>query len=129
MEIVWENGYTPEKMLEEVATKYVRAIQKSIVAIAQARAPEIADYMRANHPWQNQTGEAESKLGVRVEEIETELVELLLEHGAFHGWYLEGINPATMREMMRGGQYAILAPTVDAFGPVLMADIRRLVEG
>jgi hypothetical protein len=129
MGIVWEGGITPDVMIERLSMAYVASIRAGLVAIARNRAPQIEYYMKANHPWRNRTGEAESTLSVTVDEVERELIEILLAHGVEYGFYLEGFDPrgGTLREMMRGGLYAILTPSVDAWGPVIMQDIRIML--
>jgi len=127
MEITWD--IEPDKMIEQLTERYVAAIRQGISDIAKRRAPEITVWMQTNHPWVNRTGEAESRLNTTVDQVEAEIVELLMAHGVTYGWYLEGVNPALMREMANAGRWAILAPAVDVWGPVIMQDIRRLVGG
>jgi hypothetical protein len=127
--ITWEGGVTPEQMVQKLTDLYVAAIRAGLLEIAQRRAPEITQWMQANRPWTDRTHQARSTLETTPEQVEADLVQLLLTHGVEHGWYLEGINPATMMEMMNAGRWAILVPAVDVWGPVIMQDIRRLVGG
>lgn len=130
MEITWD--IEPDKMLEQAVAHYLAAIRRGLVAIAKRRADEITTDMQESHRWQNQTGEAESRLLATVEEVEEELIEILLQHGAAHGWWLEGYDPRdlpALRETMLAGKFAILAPSVDKWSPVIFQDIVKLVRG
>lgn len=53
-------------------------------------------------------------------------IELIMAHGVFYGWYLEGVRPDTMSPTRQGKKYAIVQLALDRFGPQIWADIQRL---
>jgi len=126
MELVWD--IEPDKMIEQMVNRYVADLQKGLLAIAKRRAPEITQWMKDNKVWSDITYEAVSTLHTEVEQVEQEIVDLLMAHGALHGWYLEGFTPMG-EETRQGGKFSILTPATDVWGMVLADDLRRLVGG
>jgi hypothetical protein len=84
----------------------------------QAQAKLIESYMRAHHPWKNQTGEAERQLfaSVTVRAIGTgvEVFELSAGQGVAYGAALEE---------SRGGMYAIVRPTMQRYSKLIMPSL------
>jgi len=107
--------------------RYVAAVQKGLRNIAEKRAPEITSWMQANKVWSDRTYEAVSTLHTDIEVVSNELIELMMSHGAAHGWYLEGYTPFG-EETQRGGRYAILGPAVDYWFPIIMQDIQKMLS-
>lgn len=102
--VVWEGkslGDLSALLMERRATLPAR-----VAAALNSLAPEIRDYMRTSHPWQNQTGDAERGLDAYVEEALSGLIALVLAHGVSYGVYLE---------TKFGGRDAIIIPTLEAF--------------
>lgn len=128
--LTWQNP--PERAWPELAEAYRQAIERGIYAIAQRWAPEIENWMVANRPWTDRTGNARATLHVAVEPPTLAavrgMVELVLAHGMDYGFYLEGWDPIHNREMQNAGQWAIIAPALDQFGPRIWADVVRMLS-
>lgn len=118
----------PATAWEALAGNYRQRVEAGIVAIAQRWAPEIENYMKANARWTDRTGNLRAALNAKVEHTAGVMVEVILAHGLFYGWYLEGINPATMVEMQNAGEWNIINPTLDLFAPRIWADVRRMLS-
>lgn len=80
---------------------------------AQEWQARLTEYMQANAPWEDRTGDAR-------DELETELDRsglawsFILHHTVEYGLWLE---------VRWSGRYAIIVPTIEALGPELMADM------
>jgi hypothetical protein len=122
----WERK--PTEVFPQGTDAYIAAIKDGIAAIAQRRAPEIESWMKANAEWVDRTSNARQTLNTEVLEFMDEVV-IWLAHGMSYGWYLEGYNPAAAREMMNGGQYAIIGPAMDHWAPILWQDVERMLRG
>ncbi len=115
--ITWQKR--PSEAFPELATAYVSAIHAGVVAIMQAYAPEVENWMRDNAPWTDRTGNARQGLYTALEELVNETVTLILSHGVTYGKYLELCN---------AGRYAIIAPALDVFAPRIWADVQRMLS-
>lgn len=117
----------PATVFEALAADYRRAIEAGIYAIAQYYAPQIENYMKQHAVWVDRTGAARSGLYTEVEQMVGVMTQITLAHSMEYGTYLEGWDPVNQREMQNAGQFAIIAPSLDIFGPRVFADIRRML--
>ena len=85
---------------------------------AQRSAPEVENYMKTEAPWNDQTGNARNGLTARAFN-EGDTVGIVLAHSVAYGVFLEA---------RWSGRYAIIQPTIDAMGPVVMRRFNRLLE-
>lgn len=106
---------TPEEAFGALFDAYERQLYQMVLAICYRRAPEIENWMRDNAPWQDQTGNARQTLYTQVIPTLGEIV-VLLSHGMDYGIYLE---------LKNAGKHAIIAPAIDHWLPIIMADIQR----
>lgn len=115
MPFQWDR--TPVDAFSAGMDAYEAALYQSIYTICLRRKPEIENWMKANAPWTDRTGNARQTLHVEVmatiHQITTELA-----HGMYYGIYLERKN---------AGRYAIVTPAVDHWTPILMADAQALL--
>lgn len=74
-------------------------------------ADEIETYAQDNAPWEDRTGEARDGLTTAVQEEGTD-IELVLYNESEHGIWLE---------IAMSGKYQIIMPTLDHYGPEIMA--------
>lgn len=118
---------TPTQAWGGLANAYVLAIRRGVRAIAERYAPEIEAHMKANATWTDRTGNARQTLTAVVEELGLDMLAVILAHGMIYGSYLEGYTPEG-RETMQGGRFAIIAPTLDEFGPRIWADVQALLR-
>jgi len=110
---------SPEKTFPELADAYISAIHRGIRAIADRRAPEIANWMKDNAPWTDRTGNARQTLWTEVTDVANKMVTIMLSHGVYYGIFLE-LNNA--------GRYAIIDPALDHFAPVIWSDVQRMLS-
>lgn len=99
--------------------RYIAAIRRGVRAIAQRRAPEIEAWMKLNAIWTDRTGNARQTLQAEVEDLSLDIVQIVLDHGVEYGVWLE---------LAHGGTYAIIAPALDHFGPIVWADVQALLR-
>lgn len=85
---------------------------------AQRSAPDVESYMKTEAPWQDQTSNARNGLIARAFKEGT-TVGIDLAHSVSYGIYLEA---------KWSGRYAIIQPTIDHMGPIVMARFERLLE-
>lgn len=109
---------TPEIAFGQLMGRYARRIRAGIRAIAAQRAPQIEQWMKDNHRWQNITGAAEEGLNTTIEDIAQDMVTIILEHGVSYGVYLE---------LAHAGAWGVIAPALDVWGIVVWRDVQRLV--
>jgi len=113
----WE--ISPEVAFGQMTAAYIARIRSGVRAIARRRAPEIEEWMKANHPWQNRTGDAEAGLNTVVEDVALDMVQIILQHGVEYGRYLE---------LTRQGVWGVIAPAIDYWGPVVWRDVRAMLN-
>lgn len=111
----------PTVAFPALANAYARNIHAGVVAIANRRAPEIEEWMKANHPWTNRTGAAEAGLHTVVQETANSMVQIILSHGA-------DVDYGIWLEVANSGNYAVIAPAVDVWGVTVWNDVQRLLR-
>jgi hypothetical protein len=95
-------------------------IRQAVSKEFETQAPTVESYMKANAPWNDQTGAA--RAGLRAEFIGDRHVERLairMFHGVSYGIFLETRN---------AGKYAIIAPTLLDEGDRIMGEMRGLLN-
>lgn len=85
---------------------------------ALSMAPEVEAYMKINAPWTDQTGNARQGLAARAFR-EADSIGIILFHQVVYGIFLEA---------RWSGRYAIINPTIEVMGPVVMRRFNRLLE-
>jgi hypothetical protein len=118
MPFVWTRR--PTQVFPQMTDAYAEWIHAQVLAIARRYAPAIAAHMKANAPWQDQTGDARRELFTQVLDVADSMVILLLSHGP-------NINYSVYLELKFAGRDAILAPTIDLFMPRIWADVRAML--
>lgn len=94
---------------------YGAAIPLIVIEVMREWGKDAVDLMQSEAPWQDRTGDARNLLGFSVDEDPLRPV-VYLYHGVSYGVWLE---------IRFNGDYAIIMPTIEQFGPDL---IRRLEE-
>lgn len=113
-EIIWDRR--PEEIFVEGYAAYVDLIIASLQAIADSYAPRIEAWMKANAPWQDQTGNARQGLHTEVETL-VNGVALHLAHGVDYSHFLEWSHQ---------GRFSILMPALDVFAAQIWTDVQAL---
>lgn len=108
----------PEKAFGGLTISYERQVKRAVAAIMLQRAPQIRGWLQVNAPWKDHTGNARQTLNTFVVELADAIV-VTLTHGMDYGIYLETKN---------AGRYAIIAPGVDYWAPILLEDVRALLR-
>lgn len=95
-------------------------VEDALLQELEQFAQEVEDYMKANAPWDDRTGDARG--GLTAEPDQNEMkgnLGIVLAHGVDYGVYLE---------FKYGGRDAIIIPTMEVMGPQLMARIGGLLD-
>jgi hypothetical protein len=95
-----------------------RKLKQRIDVILQRYAPEIAGYMKLNAPWEDQTGNARNGLAAQAFN-DGEGQGIMLFHQVPYGIFLE---------VKFSGRDAIILPTIEEYGPRVMASCEGLLE-
>lgn len=111
----------PKDVFPQGMESYTQAIFARIVAVAEKNAKVATAWMKANHPWQNETGKAEAGLTVTVEAQPVNRVEMIFHYGP-------DVPYDKYLELSRAGVWGILAPAVDVFGPQVMRDLKDVAS-
>jgi hypothetical protein len=110
---------TPERAFGDLTQAYIAAIRRGVRAIAQRRAPEIEAWMKAQAPWTDRSSNARQTLSAEVEDIALDMVAILMQGGVEYFVFLELAN---------GGRYAIIAPAIDQWGPIIWQDVQAMLR-
>lgn len=92
------------------------ALEETLEELAE----EVQEYMHANAPWDDRTGEARS--GLVAEHVDDGLFRhaIVIYHTVEYGIWLE---------IRWNGKYAIIMPTVEHFGPIVMGRLDNAFSG
>lgn len=85
---------------------------------AKQMAPEVEAYAKINAPWTDQTGNARAGLAARAYRDGKE-IGIIIYHQVPYGIWLE---------TRWNGKYAIINPTIEHMGPMVMARFNRILE-
>lgn len=109
-------------MRENGLRRNMRALPEKTVKLVNATmqyyAPQVENYAKNNAPWQDQTGNARNGLAARAFR-EGSNAGIVLYHQVPYGIWLEVKN---------SGEYAIISPTIDHYGPIVMARLQRILD-
>lgn len=91
-------------------------MEETLEEIVEQVAEEVQDYAQTNAPWTDQTGDARE--GLTAEALsDNDLLTIVLYHTVEYGIWLEVRN---------SGEYAIIIPTIEQMGPVVMGAVGTL---
>lgn len=108
----WDAGQAPTDLAHRVEQWGVR-LAAALVRAANALAGRIVNWMKANAPWTNRTGNARARLSGWVVRMATG-VTIVLAHGVDYGRWLE---------LAHAGRFAIVAPAVRFWCPIFVREI------
>jgi len=112
--VTWDGGL--DQMIDGFAELAVR-IPENVEGELRGFAGEWADWAKANHEWQNRTGEAEAGLhAIVIKSGGGWIVKLM--HGVYYGIFLE---------YRWGGRYGVLRDSLLAMAPRLQARLGRAI--
>ena len=119
MSFSWQ--ITPEAAFVPLYAQYAAELEQEIVALAQRITDEITAYMQSNAPWTDRTGDARASLFSVVQHEAKQMVTILLSHGSL-------IEYDIYLELAHQGRFAIIAPSVDVWGPRVFQEVRAIVQ-
>jgi hypothetical protein len=92
-----------------------------VIAVLAPVKDDVVQYAKDNHPWQNQSGDAEEGLhGDVVARMAEQIVELYLAHG-------ENIFYAKYLEEHHGGKYGVIQMAIDQHGPAVRGALQGVL--
>lgn len=110
---------TPYQAFTDLVENYAQSLFSTGRFIAYTRAAEMQSWMQSNAPWTDRTGDARASLFATVYDDGGTIIQIRIGHGVDYGVWLE---------IAHGGRWAIIAPTVDHFAPIIGRDIQRMVN-
>lgn len=116
-DVTW--SIDPGAYLESYTRAVADSIEADIVALVDSLTEQATAYLKANHRWQNVTGETEAGLYSDIEHAVRQSVTLLMRYGptSEHAWTLEA-NP----------RYALLGDASDHMWPLLYRGALEIVR-
>lgn len=108
----------PNDVFPEMAYKYTQAVFQSGRNIAYDRAEDMEAWAKANAPWTDRTTDAREFLAATVDE-NGPIGTIVLAHGVPYGLWLE---------IAHQGKYAIIAPAIDYWAPIVFRDLQRMMN-
>lgn len=119
MSFSWQ--VTPEQAFVPLYAQYAEELEREIVALAEQMTDEITEYMKAEARWTDRTGETRASLFSTVQHEARHMVSILVSHGSLITW-------AAYLELGFGGRFAIIAPTIDWFGPRVFHEVQAILQ-
>lgn len=114
--------WTGMTMLDQGFSEWGDKYQEARRATADALAPLIASYAKSNAPWADRTGSA--RAGLKATTVHRDAQgqsDIYLGHSVFYGVFLE-------TKTYGGMSYAIIAPTLAHFAPLVMGEFSGRVR-
>lgn len=97
----------PPEQLARAIELYGERVWVAVAAVAELVAQKMQDSARQNAPWTDRTGNARSGIFGTIEQAARDGVTIYLSHG-------QTVAYGVWLELSRGGQYAIIMPTIEA---------------
>lgn len=93
---------------------FVVAVDGAVGVIMERLAQDVEDYAQANAPWDDRTGAARDGLVAEAEDRGAFEHAIVLRHTIDYGIWLE---------VRWNGRFAIILPTIEHMGPIVMAEL------
>lgn len=119
MTLTWH--IRPEAAWPRFVQAQVDALEADLVALANEMLDEVVADMKMQAPWTDRTGDARAALFTALIHEARRTVGILISHGSL-------IDYSVFLEYAHAGRFAILAPTVDRWGPVLFRRAQEIVR-
>ena len=113
MPLVW--AQSPQLAFVQLSQGYEQAIHALVRGVIASYRPQIENWMRANAPWTDRSGNARRTLHTEYDEA-GRVFTLWIAHGMDYGLWLE---------IRFAGRFAIIGPAIDHFAPQIMAELQR----
>jgi hypothetical protein len=112
--IEWQN-FTPWRLVEWLGEVRAAQVERQVTRVAERNAQRIQEWMQANAPWTDRTGDARAALRAEVIDVTGHAALILLRHGVSYSVFLETIQ---------AGRFSILMPALDHWAPIIWRDIQ-----
>lgn len=112
VDVVWYSDTLTPGIAE-----FIVLADQVVEQILEALAERVQDYARSNAPWDDRTGDARSGLTAEVVNEGLGVSNIVLYHTVDYGIWLE---------VRWSGRYAIIVPTMEHYGPIIMAELSGL---
>lgn len=89
-------------------------VDKAVEEVLEQLAEEVEEYAKLHAPWDDRTGEARGGLTAEVVDEGLFRNSIVLYHTVDYGIWLE---------IRWNGRYAIIVPTIEHFGPIVMSSL------
>ena len=116
MGFVWT--VPPEQAFTDLYDQLAARLRQQAIAACYKLAPQIENWLKDNAPWTDRTGNARQALYAEVIPAIGEIV-ILLSHGVDYGFYLE---------TKYAGRYAVIAPAIDHWLPVVIREMQQVIR-
>jgi hypothetical protein len=93
-------------------------VDAAVGAVMERQGDLATAHMKINAPWTDRTGNARSGLGAKVFKQGSRWVMNLFGRANYQIWL----------EVKQDGKYAIITPTIQTWGPRVMANMTGLIE-
>ena len=125
----------PERAFSDGMSRWERAVHDAVFKIAQFYAPQIESWMKQNAIWTDRTSNARQTLWAVADQNGRTIV-IEFGYGVFYGKYLEfknkrqmvTITPGQWQEYSSAGKYAIIAPALDHWKPIIEDAVQKLLK-
>lgn len=115
----FELNYKASSLAKNIDLVKSQKLGALILMYASTKASEIEADMKTNRPWTDRTGDAKKFLTAKVTNPKEVLIRIILAHGVDYGIWLELANEKN---------YAIISPTIDKQGPLLMKGLSGMMK-
>lgn len=111
----------PSEVFPEGYRNYTQSVFTSGRKVAESRAEQMLAWAKANAPWTDRTGAARRGLNTSVEQSAQVIAEITISHDP-------NLDYAIWLELANQGRFAIIAPTIDMWGPIFMRDMQNMMN-
>lgn len=120
---VWVTS--PSFAFRGLMDSYEEYVIQVVFEMLRQRAPEITAWMKANAPWTDRTGNARrSLIAEAMAAVGQKVLALELRYGPRGG----EVEYAKYLEYSHAGRYSIIAPAIDYWAPVILADVQAALR-
>lgn len=115
----WGVSWTGLVATGDSMNRYIDRVGRARKAAMEKLSEEMIQYAKDNHPWENRTGDAEAGISAHIiDNPDKDTTVIWLGHAVPYGVWLE---------IMQGGRFAILLPTLYKFAPEVAGRIASYV--
>lgn len=109
----------PQSQLGKNMEKFSLKIGAAVLVLLNTEAVRIESVMKRNRPWTDRTGMAKATLRTVVTQPSETMIRMTLAHGVDYGKWLE---------LAHEKKWAIVAPTLESEGPVVIDKLSSLMS-